>query len=233
MPYYRAPHLFVALPTRYKDHGTLEPLEALPDLDHRRLRAGVDPRYGTAMTDTLLMTSRDGQTFHRWNKTFLPPGPERPGTWNYGHLYAAWGMVETASSIKGMPNELSIYATEGFWTEKSAQLRRYTMRIDGFASISAADTGGELRTKALTFTGKELVLNMATSIAGSVQVEIQDVDGNPVEGFSLNDCSPIFGDSINRVVKWNGNADVSSLADRPVRLRFVLKDADLYSLKFR
>lgn len=108
MPYYRAPHLFVALPTRYKDHGALEPLDALPDLDHRRLRARAESRYGTALTDTLLMTSRDGQTFQRSNRTFLPPGPERPGTWNYGHLYTAWGMVETAASIEGMPNELSL-----------------------------------------------------------------------------------------------------------------------------
>lgn len=107
------------------------------------------------------------------------------------------------------------------------------MRIDGFASISATDTGGELRTKVLSFTGKELALNVATSIAGSVQVEIQDADGNPIEGFSLDQCSPIFGDSIKRKVTWSGSTDVSRLAGQPVRLRFVLKDADLYSWRFR
>lgn len=82
------------------------------------------------------------------------------------------------------------------------------------------------------FEGQELVLNMATSIAGSVQVEIQDADGKPIEGFTLNDCAPIFGDSIERVVTWNAASDVSHLAGRPVRLRFVLNDADLYSLRF-
>jgi hypothetical protein len=232
-PYYRAPHILIGLPTRYIDRGWSESMQSLPEVDHRRLRSAVQDRYGTALTDTVLMTSRDGQTFHRWNKTFLPPGPERTGAWNYGHLYTAWGMVETAAKAEGMPNELSIYATESAWTEKAAQLRRYTLRIDGFASVSAPDSGGEMRTKAVTFKGKELVLNMATSIAGSVQVEIQDFDGNPIEGFGLDGCSPIFGNSIERIVKWNGNSDVSSLADRPVRLRFVLKDADLYSLKFR
>lgn len=234
LPYYRAPQLLIGLPTRYLDRSwPAELLNALPEAEHRRLRSEVEGRFGSALTDTVLMTSRDGQTFQRWNETFLSPGPERLGTWNYGHLYTAWGMVETAPRIEGMPNELSIYATEGSWTGTAAQLRRYTLRIDGFASVSAAMPGGELRTKVLTFTGQELALNMATSIAGSVQVEIQDVDGKPIEGFTLKDCPPIFGNSIERIVHWNGKSDVSTLTGKPVRLRIILKDADLYSLRFR
>ena len=34
------------------------------------------------------------------------------------------------------------------------------------------------------------------------------------------------------VVTWKSGADVSALSGRPVRLRFELKDADLYSLRF-
>ena len=232
-PYARAPHLLVGLPTRYKERGWSDSMKALPEREHRELRAGVQPRYGTALTDTLLMTSRDGTTFRRWNETFLRPGPERPGTWNYGHLYTAWGLVETAPTIAGMPDELSIYATEGGWTGSDAQLRRYTLRIDGFASTRASVPGGEMRTKLLTFEGKELVLNVATSAAGFVQVAIHDIDDKPIEGFGINDCSPVFGDALERTVTWKGGSDVSQLAGRPVRLRFVLKDADLYSLRFR
>lgn len=234
-PYYRGPHILIGLPTRYVERSWSADLaNSLPDAEHRRVRAaGVESRYGSALTDTVLMTSRDGRTFQRSNKTFLPPGPERPGTWNYSHLFTAWGMVETAPRIHGMPNELSIYATEGGWTGTAAQLRRYTLRMDGFASICAASPGGEMRTKPLIFQGKELVLNMATSAAGSVQVEIQDVDGKPIQGFTLGDCSPIFGDAVERIVTWNGKSDVFGVADRPVCLRIVLKDADLYSLRFR
>ena len=50
--------------------------------------------------------------------------------------------------------------------------------------------------------------------------------------FSLADAEPQFGDSIERTVIWKNSSDVSSLAGRPVRLRFVLNDADLYSFKF-
>ena len=40
------------------------------------------------------------------------------------------------------------------------------------------------------------------------------------------------GDALDRVVGWKGNGDVSSLAGKPIRLRFVLSDADLYALRF-
>ena len=233
-PYHRAPHLLIGLPMRYKERGWPASLEsALPDSEHRGQRAAVQQRYGFAVTDTLLMTSRDGVTFDRWGEAFIRPGPERPGTWNYGHLSAACGTVETPPAVEGMPNELSIYAVEGHWTGTGDRLRRYTLRLDGFASVHAGLPKGEMRTKPITFAGKELVLNFATSAAGFVAVAVHDADDQPIEGFGLNDCEPVFGDSLDRAVTWKGAADLSTLAGRPVRLRFVMKDADLYSLRFR
>ena len=88
-------------------------------------------------------------------------------------------------------------------------------------------------TKPLIFEGKELVINFSTSAAGSVQVEIQNADGKPIDGFALSDCPEIFGDAIERVVTWKCGGDVSKLAGKQIRLRFVIKDADLYSLRFR
>ncbi len=43
----------------------------------------------------------------------------------------------------------------------------------------------------------------------------------------------ISGDQIERVVSWTEASDISSLAGLPVRLRLVMKDADLYTLRFR
>jgi hypothetical protein len=42
----------------------------------------------------------------------------------------------------------------------------------------------------------------------------------------------VVGDELNRTVQWTAGADVSGLAGRPIRLQFVLKDADLYALQF-
>ena len=232
-PYYRAPHIFLGFPTRYIERGWSESMRALPELEHRKKRAEVSERYGTALTEALFMASRDGVLFKRWNEAFLRPGIERAGTWYYGQNYLAWSFVETESSFEGAPNELSFYATEGSWTEQGSALRRYTLRIDGFVSVNAPMSGGELVTKPLTFSGDELVLNFSSSAAGDIRVEIQDVAGNPISGFALEDSAPIFGDTIERVVKWESGGDLSSLEGKPVRLRFVLKDADLYSLRFR
>lgn len=231
-PYYRAPHLFIGFPTRYVERGWNDSMRALPEREHREMRSSASQRYGMAITEGLFMCSRDGVLFRRYNEAFLRPGIEREGTWNYGHQYIAWHLVETKSALTGAPNELSLYAGESYWTGTSSELRRYTLRIEGFVSASAPFGGGELVTKPLTFRGNRLVLNFATSAAGGIRVEIQDAAGKPMPGFALDDCSEVFGDSIARTVTWKQGADVAALAGTPVRLRFVLKDADLYSLQF-
>ena len=82
------------------------------------------------------------------------------------------------------------------------------------------------------FDGCELELNYSTSAAGSVRVEVQDAEGRAVPGFGLDDCPEIFGDEIDGCVDWGEGADLSAVAGRPVRLRFELKDADVYAFKF-
>ncbi len=230
--YPRAPHILIGFPTRYIDRGPSESMKALPDLELREMRASAVKRYGYAVTEGLLMASRDGVNFKRWNEAFLRPGIQRPETWHYGAQYIAWHAVETESALPGAPNELSLYATEGYWHGKGSALRRYTLRLDGFVSVNAGWKGGELRTRPVRFKGSKLELNFATSAAGGVRVEIQDAGGKPIPGFSLEDCPPQFGDSVGRTVHWKGGADVSALAGREVRLRFVLRDADLYAYRF-
>ena len=237
-PYARAPHLLIGLPMRYVERDWSPSMRALPEPEHRELRASAERRFGTTLTDALLMTSRDRVRFRRWGEAFLRPGPQRPGTWNYGHLGAAAGLIVTPPPVAGAADELSLYVLEGGWTGTSDRLRRYALRIDGFASVhaGAAERGepaGEMRTKPLTFEGAELALNFATSAAGSVTAAIHDERGRPIPGFGLDDCDPLFGDDLARPVTWRGRSDVSALAGRPVRLRFVLNDADLYALQFR
>ena len=113
-------------------------------------------------------------------------------------------------------------------------LRRYTLRVDGFVSVQAPLSGGELITKPLIFDGRELVLNFSASAAGSIRVELlRDQMDMPIKGFGLGDCIEVLGDDLDRVVRWSGGNDLSKLSEVPLRLRFVLKDADLYSLRFR
>lgn len=209
IPYFRAPHLFVAFPKRY--------------VPHRKKLEGY-PIEG--LSEGVFMSSRDGLNFHRFMEAWIRPGLD-PNNWCHRNNGPAWGILETA------PGELSVYWVEHYHQDIPCQLRRGTLRTDGFVSLKAPYAGGELVTKPLTFTGKELVINYSTSAVGSVQVEVQDASGRPIEGFTLAQCPEMYGDEIERVVAWAGGSDLSALAGKPVRLRWVMKDADLYSIRFR
>ena len=85
----------------------------------------------------------------------------------------------------------------------------------------------------LEFVARHLSINMATSAAGSIRVEIQKPDGTPYPGFSIAECDEMVGDRIEYTVSWAGRSDLSELANQTIRLRFVLQDADLYSIQFK
>lgn len=232
-PYYRAPHLFMGFPMRYCDRGWSGPMLDLPGAEERAVRARSSPRYGTTVTDAVFITSRDGLTFRRWSEAFLRPGPRESGSWVYGDNFLFWGMVETPSGLGEAPPELSFYATESYWEGDATAFRRYTLRIDGFVSATSPYSGGEVLTRPLVFAGGSLALNLETSAFGSVQVELQDADGKPLPGYGLGDCAPIFGDRLRQIVRWQGRGgDLRALAGQPVRLRFRLRDADLYAFQF-
>lgn len=230
-PYYRAPHLYIGFPTRYVERAWSPSMRALPDVQHREWRAKVEQRIGTAITDGLLMSSRDGVHFERWGEAFVRNGIERPGTWVYGDCYQAYGLVETAGKFPGAPNELSLYLPENYW-HKAAKMRRYSLRVDGFVSARAGYAGGELTTRVVRFQGKQLAVNFSTSAAGHLRVELADAAGKALPGYSFDDCDEIFGDTLKRIVTWREKGDVSSVAGQPVRVRFRLRDADLFSYRF-
>lgn len=232
MPYPRAPHILVGFPSRYVQRRWSPAIEALPELAHRQLRSAVNERFGSALTDGLFMSSRDGRTFKRWGEAFLRPGPQLEGNWSYGDNYQCWGMIETPAAVEGAPPELSFFAREGVWRGDSMCIRRYSLRMDGFVSLNAPRAGAEVVTRPMTFEGNRLKLNVATSAAGGVRVELQDVGGTPSPGFTLDDCYEVIGDEHDRAVRWSGGMDVSALAGKPVKLRFVFNDADIYAMRF-
>jgi len=231
-PYYRAPQLYIGFPARYCDRGWIHATEALPSLDLRRARAQGQTRYGSAVTDALLISSRDGSHFDRWDDAFIRPGLRTRHNWAYGDNYIAWQVVETMPTGDDQPPELSLYATESYFTGNSNRLRRYTLRLDGFVSLSAPHAGGEMVTRPFIFSGKKLHINFSTSAAGSIFIELQDAAGRPLPGFTMAECHEIFGDNLEYAVAWKTDADLGALQGKPIRMRVVLREADLYSFKF-
>ena len=218
-PYFRAPHLYVAVPMRF-----LPGRKVLTDEQARQL--GVDPGYASDCAEAVFMTSRGGLRYTRtFLEGFIRPGLDL-GNWASRAGLTALGVVPTG------PSEMSLYK-QAHYAQPTCHLLRYALRTDGFVSVNAPFYGGEFLTRPLTFTGRQLVLNIATSAAGSVRVELQDPQGKAIPGYALGDAVELIGDAIERAVSWKGGSDLGRLAGQPIRLRFVMKDADLYSLRFR
>ena len=217
-PYYRAPQIYVAIGARFMPNR-----QVLTEAQARAL--DVNPKYFKDCSDAFFMTSRGESKYDRtFMESFIRPGIGLQN-WVSRSNYPALNVVQTS------PTEMSVYVNENY-AQPTAFLNRYSMRIDGFASLTAGYYGGEMVTKPFMFDGKELEINYSTSAAGGIKIEIQDEDGNPIPGFSLEDCQEIIGNEISGIVSWKDKSDVSRLAGKPIRLCISLKDADLYSFKF-
>lgn len=217
-PYFRAPHLYIAIAARF-----VPDRQAISDKEAAALH--VAEGFHKDLSDAVLMTTRGG---HVYDRTFLSSFI-RPGigarNWVSRTNYPALGILQTG------PTEMSIYTNQDN-AQPTAHLHRYSLRLDGFASVHADYDGGELLTRLLKFSGSRLDLNFSTSAVGSIRVEIQDESGHPTPGFAAADCVEVIGNEIDRTVSWKSGSDVSSLAGKTVRLRFVMMDADLYAMRF-
>ena len=218
-PYFRAPHIYLGVAARF-----LPDRQVVSEEQAQKLQ--VAPKYFHDCSDAVLLTSRGGT---RYQRTFLEAFM-RPGiglqNWTSRTNYPALNLVPTGTE------EISLYV-QHMYGQPGHELRRYTLRTDGLVSVNAPYGGGEFLTRTLRFSGSELVVNFSTSAPGGLRVEIRSPGGRPITGYALGDSDQLIGNEIERVVTWKGNQDVGPLAGKPVRLRFVMKDADLYSLRFR
>jgi hypothetical protein len=185
----------------------------------------VDHKYFKDCSDAYFMTSRGGSIYDRtFMESFIRAGIGLEN-WVSRSNYPALNVVQTAE------NEMSIYVNQNY-AQPTAHMRRYSLRLDGFASLSAPYEGGEMLTRYFTFSGSKLELNYATSAAGEIRIEIQDEHGQPIPGFRWEDSQMIVGNEIARVVLWNHSEDISRLVGKKIRLRITMKDANLYSIQF-
>ncbi len=198
--------------------------------------------------DSQFAASRDGIKWERYDRRpFVPLGMK--GEFDWGCARTIWGLVPDKTG-----REMYIYYRAGEWlhgwdrneqnkniltskgfgaTRDITCISRLISRRDGFTSIRGAYVGGEFTTPPVLFTGSKLLLNVDTSATGIVQVGILDEQGSAIEGFAPGQCDIIHtANEINRVVSWHGRADVSKLAGRPVRIKFLVRDADVYAFQF-
>lgn len=217
-PYFRAPHLYLSLAKRFFYRKRALPREVGESLVE-------DPEYSRHCSDAVLMTSRGGYEYDRtFMEAFIRPG-QTPQDW------VSRGNAPALGIIPGTERELYFYRNSHY-AQPSAHLSRYSMRLDGFVSVEAPYAGGSMTTRLIAFEGNRLEINFETSAYGEIQIEVLDPHGSPYPDFACADSETILGNEISRTVSWKNGPDLSPLAGQPIRLRFRMKDANLYSFRF-
>ena len=162
-----------------------------------------------------------GDEWDRWAAQ-SHPGIVRVGKYLYQYHYSGGGL-----------HSLYIWRPE---YEGAVEMRPAInvarQRLDGFMSADSDYTGGWITTPPVIFTGNELRLNLDAGAAGSLFVEIRDVDNQPIPGYTLAACEEAGGNFVDMLVRWNGSTDVSALAGTPVRLHFQMRATKLYAFQF-
>ncbi len=126
--------------------------------------------------------------------------------------------------------------------------------LDGFVSLDATSRG-QVVMKPTVIQGTEFHLvaftktfedashtysndwdDLYQSVAkgeGQVRVELEDEEGKPIAGFSVEECDPIEGSIADRKVTWAGKSDLSSVRGKVIRIKFILENASIYSYAVR
>lgn len=201
----------------------------------RRVLGEQSRQRGSGVNEVQLAVSRDGLNWKRYPRpAYVPIGGD--GSNSVHQLFLAYGMFRRGNEIwqyVGGHGGQGIGYHSAWKKGAPSPLWRLVQRMDGFVAAEGDYRGGLMVTKAFTFEGNRLVLNIDTGAVGYAQVGILDLHGNPLPGYTLDECVYINGDFLEAPVEWLGKGtDVGELAGRPVRLAFRLRGAKLFAMQF-
>ena len=182
---------------------------------------GFPTRYEpkSQQVEPIFMSSRDGVTFHRYAEPVIPRTAPKDRNHNRSN-YMVWGMFQ----LPGKPNEIAVYGTENYYESTPGRVRRFAYRVDGFVALRGGADGGRVTTKPLAFKGQQLLLNYLVKPDGALTVEVLNAAGE-VTGRS----KVLSGNVVDAPVVWDQTPELGA---GTVRLRFTVKNADVYSLRF-
>jgi len=183
-----------------------------------------------------LVSSRDGM---HWNRVepdttirqiYSLQDTSRPPLLNVGKCREFdYGMVIAPTPVL-VGDELWLYYT-GYdelhdWLPYKSAIGLAKLRKDGFVSLDADEVPGEIVTTRFEGVGGILQVNYVAR-RGAIRVEVLDADGQVIPGYGSTDCEPLTEDSVRGVVSWKTKKELPTGV--PVRFRFILEHARLYS----
>jgi len=182
-----------------------------------------------------LAVSRNGIEFTRFRRPYLASGllDEDKGG---GDVYMGVGMIKRGNFVyhyfheDTFPHGPTTYPYRESFSSKGMEVAIH--RLDGFVSIDAGPSGGELVTPPIQFEGNRLNLNIDCGAMGEAWVEIQDAHARPISGYSFNESVSVDRNGIAQEVWWQKGPDVSELAGQPIRLHVKMRSAKLFAFQF-
>lgn len=213
--YFRAPQLIISMPFRFSpDSRVLS--------DEEMVINDIDKQMWKGVSDAVFLSSRGGNVYERkFLESFVRPGTNQKN-------WAARSTIPALGIIPINRFEMSFFVTRAYGTA-DIFLERMVLRTDGFASLHAGYEPGIMITKPVQLKGTKMELNYSTSSVGYVKVVLTDLDGNEIPGFGEKDAPSICGDLIDAVIKWKSGKSIADLPPTPIRIKFILRDADIYS----
>ena len=179
-----------------------------------------------------LAHSRDGRNWERFEdrSPIIPRGA--PGSFDAGcilcsadrplvHNDEIWHYYTAVNTMHGGP-----------MPPKTIAIGLAKWRLDGFVSLDAGHFGGVVETILLEPRGGGRLEVNVDAAGGSLAVEALSAAGEPLPGYARQDCQAIRTDSVRQTVRWR-RLTSNLPAGQPLRLRFHLQDAKLYSFRIR
>ena len=194
----------------------------------------VDNRGPESIDYGYVCSTANGQLVHD-GKIHIPcmagPGKQH---W-FGDTYTAPNpIVPEAEFERGKREWQSLEEVLGTYPRRPRSTGVLILREDGWAELKPTYERGKVITRQFVFEGDALKVN-ADAYGGYVRVEVLDPCFQPYDGFSAEECDPVYSDDPDQIwhtVSWKGKTDVRSLWNKPVRLVFHLHQASLYAFQF-
>ena len=211
-------------------------------MTYQHFREGESPVPNDGLNDTQFCASRNGIHWMRYERQpYISRGLAGDGDgggthgteWHFRHGKQLVQLYGASPWSHGGFRRLTLAERQDESNWGGGYIGAAVQRLDGFVSADAGFAGGSLVTPVLKFAGDHLELNIDVAAMGEARVELQDERGLPLPGFALDACDRVLVNDVDHTVSWKGQADLSSIAGTPVRLRLAMHSAKLFAFQFQ
>jgi len=171
-----------------------------------------------------LVSSRDLKSWNRVGdrKTFIGPSPLGAGAYDQTQIIGPSYPIFRGDELWFYYTGTKYRSTPEVADIDTGAINLAVLRRDGFVSLDAGEKEGILLTKPFKLKGEKLYVNV-NAPKDELRIEVLDKEGK-----TLAVSSPLNGDLPRGEVQWE-KGNLADLNEKTVSLRFVLRNAKLYS----